>query len=112
MFALALYILENFFDEYVKCPEAGMRTIHYPEQQATAADQNVIEAHTDFKCFTLVTQDNCSGLEVLPLQNYDCEGKVVSVVVQELGYVTLHCSSSPSSITRQRPFAFLGFTFS
>ncbi|KAF2767236.1 putative isopenicillin N synthetase [Teratosphaeria nubilosa] len=70
IFALALHMPEDYFDEYVRRPEAGMRIIHYPEQQATAADQNGIGAHTDFECFTMVTQDENAGLEVLNKQGY------------------------------------------
>ncbi|KZT22420.1 putative gibberellin 3-beta hydroxylase [Neolentinus lepideus HHB14362 ss-1] len=65
IFALALHMPEDYFDEYVKRPEAGMRILHYPEQEASADDQNGIGAHTDFECFTMVTQDDCGGLEVL-----------------------------------------------
>ncbi|EPQ53888.1 isopenicillin N synthetase [Gloeophyllum trabeum ATCC 11539] len=71
MFALALRMPEDYFDEYVKRPEAAMRILHYPEQeqplslQAPAEEQNGIGAHTDFECFTMVTQDDCGGLEVL-----------------------------------------------
>ncbi|TFK50256.1 putative gibberellin 3-beta hydroxylase [Heliocybe sulcata] len=69
MFALALHMPEDYFDEYVKRPEAGMRILHYPEQEGSAKqspnDQNGIGAHTDFECFTMVTQDDCGGLEVL-----------------------------------------------
>lgn len=65
VFALALHLPENAFDEYVRQPEAGMRILHYPQQEASADDQNGIGAHTDFECFTIVTQDDAGGLEVL-----------------------------------------------
>ncbi|KAL4789572.1 hypothetical protein BDV19DRAFT_394946 [Aspergillus venezuelensis] len=65
IFALALHLEENAFDEYVRRPEAGMRILHYPEQQHSVDDQNGIGAHTDVECFTIVTQDDCGGLEVL-----------------------------------------------
>ncbi|KXL49966.1 MAG: hypothetical protein FE78DRAFT_85589 [Acidomyces sp. 'richmondensis'] len=61
---------KGYFDDYVKRPEAGMRFVHYPKQQASPADQNGIGAHTDFQCFTLVTQDDCGGLEVLNKQGH------------------------------------------
>ncbi|KZT22408.1 Clavaminate synthase-like protein [Neolentinus lepideus HHB14362 ss-1] len=64
-FALALHMPEDYFDEHVKCPEAGMQVLHYPQQEAPADDQNGIGAHTDFECFTMVTQDASGGLEVL-----------------------------------------------
>lgn len=70
IFALALHMPKGYFDDYVKRPEAGMRFVHYPKQQASPADQNGIGAHTDFQCFTLVTQDDCGGLEVLNKQGH------------------------------------------
>ncbi|CAG9978010.1 unnamed protein product, partial [Clonostachys byssicola] len=65
IFALALHLPEDFFDEYVRRPEAGMRILHYPEQKHSVDDQNGIGAHTDVECFTIVTQDLSGGLEVL-----------------------------------------------
>lgn len=65
VFALALHLPEDAFDEYIKTPEAGMRIIHYPQQEASVDDQNGIGAHTDFECFTIVNQDSSGGLEVL-----------------------------------------------
>ncbi|KAI1628830.1 putative gibberellin 3-beta hydroxylase [Exophiala viscosa] len=65
IFALALHLPETYFDEWAKTPEAGMRILHYPEQEATVDDQNGIGAHTDFECFTIVNQDMSGGLEVL-----------------------------------------------
>ncbi|KAF6845507.1 2OG-Fe(II)oxygenase superfamily protein [Colletotrichum musicola] len=65
IFALALRLPEDYFDEYVKRPEAGMRILRYPEQARSADEQNGIGAHTDVECFTIVTQDTSGGLEVL-----------------------------------------------
>ncbi|KZT22409.1 putative gibberellin 3-beta hydroxylase [Neolentinus lepideus HHB14362 ss-1] len=65
VFALALHMPENYFDEYVQHPEAAMRVLHYPAQEASVDDQNGIGPHTDFECFTIVTQDENNGLEVL-----------------------------------------------
>jgi isopenicillin N synthase-like dioxygenase len=69
-FALALHLDEDFFDDYVKTPKAAMRLAHYPTQEATPADQLGIGAHTDFECFTFVTQDGNAGLEVLSKSGY------------------------------------------
>ncbi|KAF3399910.1 putative iron/ascorbate oxidoreductase [Penicillium rolfsii] len=63
--ALALHMPEEYFDAYIKRPEASMRIMHYPEQKVSRDDQNGIGAHTDFTSFTIVTQDSQSGLEVL-----------------------------------------------
>ncbi|KAK5175301.1 uncharacterized protein LTR77_000439 [Saxophila tyrrhenica] len=69
IFALALHVPEDAFDEYIKTPEAGMRIIHYPSQERSRDDQQGIGAHTDVECFTIVTQDDSGGLEVLSKQN-------------------------------------------
>ncbi|KIW63091.1 hypothetical protein PV04_09968 [Phialophora macrospora] len=63
--ALALHMPEDYFDKFVKRPEAAMRIMHYPQQEASLDDQNGIGAHTDFTAFTTVTQDGIGGLEVL-----------------------------------------------
>ncbi|KAG7887665.1 hypothetical protein KL936_004362 [Ogataea polymorpha] len=63
--ALALDLPEDYFDEAVKFPAAGMRLVHYPPQKVDADEQVGIGAHTDFECFTLVNQDMVGGLEVL-----------------------------------------------
>ncbi|KAM0551164.1 hypothetical protein ACHAPJ_008506 [Fusarium lateritium] len=65
VFALALHLPENSFDQYTRKPEAGMRILHYPNQSHSVDDQNGIGAHTDVECFTMVTQDSAGGLEVL-----------------------------------------------
>ncbi|KAL4876510.1 2OG-Fe(II) oxygenase superfamily protein [Aspergillus karnatakaensis] len=65
IYALALHLPEDAFDQYIKRPEAGMRILHYPEQKHSVDDQNGIGAHTDVECFTIVTQDLSGGLEVL-----------------------------------------------
>lgn len=64
IFALALHLPENAFDEYVRRPEAGMRILRYPKQEVSRDDQTGIGSHTDVECFTIVTQDS-AGLEVL-----------------------------------------------
>ncbi|KAF2122697.1 putative gibberellin 3-beta hydroxylase [Lophiotrema nucula] len=64
IFALALHLPEDAFDDFVRQPEAGMRILRYPEQTASRDDQTGIGSHTDVECFTIVTQDS-PGLEVL-----------------------------------------------
>lgn len=57
----------------------------YPnaQNQASPTDQLGIGAHTDFECFTLVTQDAHSGLEVLSKSGYWIQAKPIpgSIVV-------------------------------
>lgn len=42
IFALALRLPEDSFDQYIKRPEAGMRVLHYPAQQRSRDDQQGI----------------------------------------------------------------------
>ncbi|KAK7715478.1 hypothetical protein SLS57_006865 [Botryosphaeria dothidea] len=65
VFALALHLPEDSFDQYAKRPEAGMRILHYPQQDSSPDQQAGLGAHTDFECWTIVSQDSCGGLEVL-----------------------------------------------
>lgn len=65
IFGLALHLPEDYFDDYIRKPEAGMRILRYPEQKHPVDEQNGIGAHTDVECFTIVTQDSTGGLEVL-----------------------------------------------
>ncbi|KAF2711114.1 putative isopenicillin N synthetase [Pleomassaria siparia CBS 279.74] len=70
VFALALHLDEDYFDRYTAHPSAAMRITHYPQQDASPADQLGIGAHTDFDSFTFVTQDETAGLEVLSKSGY------------------------------------------
>ena len=82
-FALALHLPEDHFDAYIRQPEAAMRITHYPQQTARPSDQLGIGAHTDFECFTLLTQDMNGGLEVLSKSGYWIKAKPIpgSIVV-------------------------------
>ncbi|PSK45140.1 UPF0676 protein [Elsinoe australis] len=64
LFALALHMPEDYFDDHTIRPEAGLRVLHYPEQTASRDDQNGIGAHTDVECFTIIACET-EGLEVL-----------------------------------------------
>ena len=63
MFALALHVQEDAFDDYVQRPEAGVRILHYPKQKISRDEQNGIGAHTDTNTFTMVVAED-EGLEV------------------------------------------------
>ncbi|PPR04096.1 hypothetical protein CVT24_010669 [Panaeolus cyanescens] len=81
LFALALDLPENFFDDKTTKPAAIMRLLHYPPQSPTSFEtdpdgkQIGIGAHTDYECFTLLWQDQIGGLQV---QN--SEGKWIDAV--------------------------------
>ncbi|KAH7885194.1 hypothetical protein F5I97DRAFT_1883437 [Phlebopus sp. FC_14] len=66
LFALALSLPENFFDDKVTKPAAIMRLLHYPPQPAKQVDGvEGIGAHTDYECFTILWQDTCPALQVM-----------------------------------------------
>ncbi|KAI5478018.1 hypothetical protein MNV49_005710 [Pseudohyphozyma bogoriensis] len=69
IFALALDLPENYFDEAFRVPGALGRTLYYPTQPpATDLDDGTIGvgAHTDIECFTCLLQGpDLSCLQVL-----------------------------------------------
>ncbi|EMD39655.1 hypothetical protein CERSUDRAFT_81032 [Gelatoporia subvermispora B] len=66
LFALALDLPENFFDDKTTKPAAIMRLLYYPPQTGTVDDRVIgIGAHTDYECFTILWQDNVQALQVL-----------------------------------------------
>lgn len=76
-FALTLHLPEDVFDQYIKRPDAGMRVLHYPAQTRSRDDQQGIGAHTDVECFTIVTQDDAGGLEVLNKKGHWVKAKPI-----------------------------------
>ncbi|KAJ7766500.1 hypothetical protein DFH07DRAFT_343776 [Mycena maculata] len=78
LFALALDLPENFFDDKTTKPAAIMRLLHYPPQRPAVDDDGRIigiGAHTDYECFTILWQDAVGGLQV---QN--AEGKWIDAI--------------------------------
>ncbi|KAJ5728281.1 hypothetical protein N7493_004611 [Penicillium malachiteum] len=69
IFALALNMPENYFDEVTTHPGADALYVHYPgspEAISQDADTDVgIGSHTDIQCITLLWQDMSRGLQVL-----------------------------------------------
>lgn len=68
LFALALDLPENFFDDKTMKPAAIMRLLHYPSQNPSRIDEQEevlgIGAHTDYECFTILWQDKVPALQV------------------------------------------------
>ncbi|KAI0365343.1 Clavaminate synthase-like protein [Pilatotrama ljubarskyi] len=72
LFALALNLPENFFDDKTKNAAALMRVLHYPPQTGPVDDRVIgIGAHTeDPQCFTILWQEpGIQALQVLNKQN-------------------------------------------
>ncbi|THH27604.1 hypothetical protein EUX98_g6588 [Antrodiella citrinella] len=70
LFALALNLPEDFFDNKTKNSAAIMRVLHYPPQTGHVDDRVIgIGAHTDFECFTILWQEpEIQALQVLNTQ--------------------------------------------
>ncbi|KAH0832133.1 hypothetical protein J3R83DRAFT_13042 [Lanmaoa asiatica] len=68
LFAVALDLPENFFDDkacLIRLPAAIMRLLHYPPQPASPLEGvQGIGAHTEY-CFTILWQDNVPALQVM-----------------------------------------------
>ncbi|OCH90438.1 Clavaminate synthase-like protein [Obba rivulosa] len=67
LFALALGLPEDFFDDKTTKPAAIMRLLYYPPQTGVVDDRVIgIGAHTDYECFTILwQQDDIQALQVL-----------------------------------------------
>lgn len=66
LFALALELPEEFFDDKIRGSAAIMRLLHYPPQDGEVDDRIIgIGAHSDYECFTILRQDDVAGLQVL-----------------------------------------------
>ncbi|THH30575.1 hypothetical protein EUX98_g3617 [Antrodiella citrinella] len=66
LFALALDLPEDFFDDKTTKPAAIMRLLYYPPQTGVVDDRvEGIGAHTDYECFTILWQDSVQALQVL-----------------------------------------------
>ncbi|KII91030.1 hypothetical protein PLICRDRAFT_39627 [Plicaturopsis crispa FD-325 SS-3] len=72
LFALALDLPENFFDDKTLNSAAFMRALHYPPQTGPV-DSRIfgIGAHTDWECFTVLWQE--PGIQALQILNPDNE---------------------------------------
>ncbi|OSX57172.1 hypothetical protein POSPLADRAFT_1186096 [Postia placenta MAD-698-R-SB12] len=81
LFALALNLPEDFFDDKTIKPAAIMRLLYYPPQTGAVDDRvEGIGAHTECapnysRCFTILWQDQVQALQVL-----NTEGKWIDAV--------------------------------
>lgn len=70
IFALALDLPENYFDEKTSHPDAAVALNYYPTIPESAGKDTGVEAvsigsHTDLQFFTMLWQDQNGGLQVL-----------------------------------------------
>ena len=65
-FALALDLDENYFKGMLNKPMVTMRLLSYPPQPIVEDEDELgCGAHTDYECFTLLSQSNQQGLQIL-----------------------------------------------
>ncbi|KAJ5306193.1 hypothetical protein N7508_005208 [Penicillium antarcticum] len=65
IFALALDLPEGHFDSMVQDPGVTSRMMHYPPQPVKEEVREGLGAHTDYECFTILSQGSVPGLQVL-----------------------------------------------
>ncbi|KAJ4494668.1 hypothetical protein C8J55DRAFT_497317 [Lentinula edodes] len=72
IFALALDLKEDFFEEKTNNAAALMRTLRYPPQEDVTDDHIIgIGAHSDWECFTILWQE--PGIQALQVLNSEKE---------------------------------------
>jgi isopenicillin N synthase-like dioxygenase len=64
LFALALDLPENFFDDKIDHPNAIVRLINYPPTQQAQPGQMGAGEHTDYGTLTILWSQNPRGLQV------------------------------------------------
>jgi isopenicillin N synthase-like dioxygenase len=84
IFATALDLPENFFDDKIEPPQAFMRVINYPDQpDEPLPDQLRAGAHSDYGTLTILRSENVAG----GLQVRDQSGAWVNVVTVPQSFV-------------------------
>ena len=64
-FALALDLPESYFEPMTDRPISLLRILHYPSQDDPTTERNIgVRAHTDHESFTILCQDDVSGLQI------------------------------------------------
>jgi len=64
IFALALDLDENWFDDKIDKPQSSLRLLHYPPLPSNEARFGC-GAHSDYGCCTILAQDGTGGLQLL-----------------------------------------------
>jgi isopenicillin N synthase-like dioxygenase len=65
LFALALDLPEDWFEDKLERPASIMNVLHYPASDPDNPDvTSGIGAHSDYECFAILKQDDVGGLEL------------------------------------------------
>ncbi|RJF87733.1 isopenicillin N synthase family oxygenase [Oleomonas cavernae] len=65
-FAIALDLGEYYFEPHITKPTAQLRVLHYPSQDGPVDDRQIgIGAHSDYECFTILSQEDVPALQLL-----------------------------------------------
>ncbi|KAF9884281.1 hypothetical protein FE257_001911 [Aspergillus nanangensis] len=67
--ALALDLPEEYFDKKVKDPGTNSRLVHYMARDVSEERTTGLAPHTDCGCFTILSQNDVLGLQVLNGRN-------------------------------------------
>jgi isopenicillin N synthase-like dioxygenase len=119
MFALALKLPENFFDDKITRHRSALRVLNYPAlQQMPPPGQIRAGEHTDYGSLTILLQDKVGGLQVRDKQmNWVDVAPVANSFVINIGDLmqrwtndqfvsTLHRVVAPQSMARRQSMAF------
>lgn len=124
IFALALNLPENYFDNVTTHPGADAVFLHYPGTPDSNEGKDIdvgIGSHTDIQCFTLLWQDMLGGLQVLSttgewLNAHPIQGTMVVNIADFLQRLsnnrfksTVHRVYNRQSISRYSMPFFFGF---
>ena len=76
LFARSLGLSERYFDDLVDKGMDSMNAVHYPALPSSERERGQlgIGEHTDYECFTLLSQNGVSGLEILCEHDGDGQG--------------------------------------
>jgi len=104
LFSSALGLPASHLGEYFKSPNSRLKLNHYPPQRDDVTERNLgVVAHSDSGCFTILWQDDESGLEVQN-RNGDWVGAppIADSFVVNIGNILQYWSNGEFSSTPHR----------